>query len=65
MAHGRSNSRGNALQHGGRRQVALGRLLLMARGQLPERTDTRLAAQCMNAYMVGVMHLVAITLVTT
>ena len=25
-------------------------------GQLPRDTDTRLAARCMNAYMVGVMH---------
>src|SRR4029077_5135781 len=28
----------------------------VALGQLPRGTDTRLAARCMNAYMVGVMH---------
>jgi TetR/AcrR family transcriptional regulator, acrAB operon repressor len=28
----------------------------VALGQLPRDTDTRLAARCMNAYMVGVMH---------
>jgi len=28
----------------------------VALGQLPRNTDTRLAARCMNAYMVGVMH---------
>ena len=28
----------------------------VAAGQLPANTDTRLAARCMNAFMVGVMH---------
>jgi TetR/AcrR family acrAB operon transcriptional repressor len=28
----------------------------VALGQLPRDTDTRLAARCMNAFMVGVMH---------
>lgn len=28
----------------------------VARRQLPRDTDTRLAARCMNAFMVGVMH---------
>ncbi len=38
--------------------VNVERLLKQAvtRGQLPRDTDTRLAARCMNAFMVGVMH---------
>jgi len=28
----------------------------IARGQLPRDTDTQLAARCMNAFVVGVMH---------
>ena len=36
----------------------VGRLLKQAvdAGQLPRETDTELAARCMNAFMVGVMH---------